>query len=158
MNNQDFNNNQGFAPQNQPEQNQGFAPNQGYAPNQGFAPNQGSAPNQGFNQDQAPADPFAPQFAAPVDPKITEGEKKAGTSKKLGIIGLIVGLLCCGPAGIVLDILAIVNAVNSKDLLGCEHPDAKTGKICGIVGIALSVASTIVSIASGVIASLAEFM
>lgn len=139
MNNQDFNNNQGF--ENQPEPNQ----------------NQKSAPEQGF-ENQAPADPFAPQFADPVDPKITEGEKKANSSKILGIIGLVVGLVCCGIAGIVLDIVALVNASTSKNLLGYEHQDAKTGKICAIVGIVIAVVSSIISIASGVISALAQLM
>ena len=116
--NQNFDNNQNFNPQN----NQGFAPNQ--AQGQGFAPN----------------------FAPPIDPRIAEGEKKAENSKLMGIIGLIVGVLCCGLIGVVLEIISFVMAKKSIDLLGYEHPDAKTGKICALIGLILAIIRIVVII------------
>lgn len=60
---------------------------------------------------------------------------RSNTPTILGIIGIIVGLLCCGPAGIVLGVISILQA-------------RKTGQsqTLGIVAIVASVIGMIINI------------
>ena len=106
--------------------------------------------NAQFNPDYSYMQNSAPQ----KDEQTVQGEKKASSSKILGIIGLVVGLACCGPIGIVLDIISLVMASTSKTLLGYEHADAKAGKICSIVGIVISALTVIAYIVYFVLAIL----
>ena len=123
MNNQNFDNNQDFNNQNtSAESNQNFTDQ-----------------NEQFNPDYS----YMQSVPTQKDEKTAEGEKKASTSKILGIVGLVVGLACCGVAGLVLNIISIVMASTSKALLGYEHSDAKTGRVCSIIGIVISVLSVI---------------
>lgn len=101
-----------------------------------------------FNNDPQNNQGFDPNFAPAPDPKVTEGEKKASTSKTLGIIGIVVGLMCCSIAGVVLDIISLTMASTSRALLGYEHNDAKVGKICSIIGLVIAGLGFIVNIAS----------
>jgi len=59
---------------------------------------------------------------------------RSNTPTILGIIGIVIGLLCCGPAGIVLGIVSIVQA-------------RKTGQsqTLGIVAIVASVVGMIIT-------------
>ena len=69
--------------------------------------------------------------------------KTASSAQTLGIVGLVISLICCPLVGIILGILAISRASNAKNLLGYESPEAKTGRICGIVAIILGALSII---------------
>lgn len=101
-----------------------------------------------FNNDPQNNQGFDPNFATEPDPKAVEGEKKASTSKTLGIIGIVVGLMCCSLAGVVLDIISLTMANTSRALLGYEHNDAKVGKTCAIIGLVIAGIGFIVNIAS----------
>lgn len=65
----------------------------------------------------------------------TPNDPSANSAQTLGIIGLIVSLVCCRIAGIVLGILAINKAKSSRMRFGYELPEARTGRICGILAI-----------------------
>lgn len=80
-------------------------------------------------------------------------------AKTFGLIGLIISLLCCPLAGIVLGILAVLRAKDSKNEMGFLSSDASTGRVLGIVAIvigALSMLSSAVTIIMGVMAGLLE--
>lgn len=79
----------------------------------------------------------------PLINNTAHANKEASTAQTLGIVGLVVSLICCALAGIILGILAISRAGKAKNLLGYESPEAKTGRICGIVAIILGTLSMI---------------
>ena len=95
------------------------------------------------SQDFTPDWGFEQNQPAVIDEKTSEAKKKAKTSMILGIIGLVLVITCCGIVGIVLNIISLVMASNSKKALGYEHSDATVGKICSIVGLVISVLSII---------------
>ena len=118
MNNQDFDNKDFNIQENEVQNNQGFEPDWGF--------------------EQTP-----PHLE---NEKVAEAEKKAKNSMILGIVGLVVDISCCGIVGLVLNIISLVMAKNAKSILGYEHPDAKTGKICSIIGLVISALTIIVYI------------
>ena len=93
-----------------------------------------------------------------VDAKTKLGIEKAKKSKTMGIIGLVVGLGCCGIAGIIFAIIGISAANDSRIILGYEHPDAKTGKICAIVALVAVVAGILISLVTGGVAFVTELI
>ena len=93
-----------------------------------------------------------------VDAKTKLGVEKAKKSKTMGIVGLVVGLACCGIAGIIFAIIGLTSAKDSQTILGYEHPDAKTGKICSIVAIIAVAAGILISAISGGVAMIAELI
>ena len=151
MNNPNFDNNQGLNAGLNAEPTPSFNSGLDTGLNSEFTPKSSdSEANKNFTQQSKQ---FTPDYTyqatdAPVkDDKTIEGEKKASTSKTLGIIGLIMDVTgCCGLVGLVLNIISLVMASTSKALLGYEHADAKTGKICSIIGIVVAALSVIVSI------------
>lgn len=108
--------------------------------------------NQNFNQ-TANVNPTT-ITPPPVGPKTAEGIQKAYSSKTLGILSIIVGLLCCRIASIVLGVIAISYASTSTEILGFEHPDAKTGKGCGIAGLVIAAVTLVLSLTYGIIMAL----
>ena len=79
-------------------------------------------------------DPFfdmTPDIPTPVD---TAGKN----AKILGIVSLIVSACCCGLIGIVLAILSLYFASQSKRLLGTVTNDAETGKILSIISLVIA--------------------
>ena len=86
----------------------------------------------------------------------TPNDPVANSAQTLGIVGLIVSIVCCALAGLILGIIAVSKAKMSRLTLGYEVPEARTGRICGIIAIVISIISmvasviyTIVSIALG---------
>jgi hypothetical protein len=93
-------------------------------------------------------------FGPQIEPDV-HGPK----AKTFGLIGLIISLFCCPLAGIVLGILAVLRAKDSKNEMGFLSGDASTGRVLGIVAIvigALSMLSSAVTIIMGVMAGLLE--
>lgn len=71
-------------------------------------------------------------------------QSKAQTSMVLGICSIVIGFCCCGPVGIGLAIAAIVMGKNAS---GAPNPGpARTGLICGIVGLVLSILGMILNV------------
>lgn len=85
-----------------------------------------------------------PNFASPADQKTAEGERMAANSKVLGIIGLITGIIGFGLVSAIINVLGLVMANNAKILLGYEHSDAKTGRVCATVGLVLAAVGFVV--------------
>lgn len=76
-------------------------------------------------------------------------EKSANTSKILGIVG-IVAALCCTYAGLACGIIGLVKAMKILGMPDASEKalaDAKVGKICGIVAIAIAGITIIANIA-----------
>ena len=67
----------------------------------------------------------------------TPNDPSANTSQTLGIVGLLVSFFCCGLAGIIMGIIACSKAKASAMTLGFEVPEARTGRVCGIIAIVL---------------------
>lgn len=86
---------------------------------------------------------------------------KAKASMICGIIGIVlcvIGWCCCiGYAGIPLAIIAIVLAMMSKSETGGELTGpAKTGLICGIVGLVLLILGFVIGFIIGFAGAFAE--
>ena len=116
----------------------------GYSvPTAGYAP----PPPPGYPPGGMPPPPGTAGYPNPVAygaPAQADQSGKATTSMWLGISSIALGL-CCPLVGIGLGIAALVvgNKVNDPALLG----KAKTGRICGIIGIVISIINAFVGIA-----------
>ena len=86
----------------------------------------------------------------------TPEDPSANTARTLGIIGLIVSIFgCCGvPAGLVLGIIALVKAKRSCATLGFEVPEARTGRICGLLAIIFTVVALVICLIINILAEL----
>lgn len=112
------------------------------APQQPVSPY--ATPQQPFGGPAAPATPYGSQPGAPVPPYGVVPSMQAapaGSGKATGalVCGILAIVLCAAPiVGIVLGIVAIVMAGSYLKGFG---PDgrAKAGRICGIIGIVLSI-------------------
>jgi hypothetical protein len=92
------------------------------------------------------SNPYTPGSALPpggaVPPDLA---KKAGNIQLMGIIAIVCGLCCCGPVGIILGVVTMVQAPPVlADLARMGNPaelvsKVNTGKICGIIGLVLGV-------------------
>ena len=69
----------------------------------------------------------------------TPNDASANSAQTLGIVGLIVSIICCQIAGLILGIIAVSKAKMSRLTLGYEVPAARTGRICGIIAIVISI-------------------
>ncbi|MDR0984556.1 MAG: hypothetical protein LBL93_06095 [Ruminococcus sp.] len=87
-----------------------------------------------------PGGPISENDKYLLDMKIAQ--QSAKTSKILGILSIILGLLT-GIIGLILGILAITNASKAEKISYAK--DSKIGKICGIIGVIISVAVIILS-------------
>ena len=67
-------------------------------------------------------------------------------AKIFGIVSLIVAFCCCGVIGIILAVVALVCASNSKRLMGQVTKDAELGKILAIIAIVVGVLSLLSSL------------
>ncbi len=65
----------------------------------------------------------------------TPNDPSANTAQTLGIVGLLISFFCCGLVGIIMGIIACSKAKMSRMALGFEVPEARTGRICGIIAI-----------------------
>ena len=77
----------------------------------------------------------------------TPNDPNANSAQTLGIVGLIVSIVCCALAGVIMGIIACGKAKTSRMTLGFEVPEARTGRICGILAIvfgALSMAGSLI--------------
>lgn len=82
--------------------------------------------------------PYDQQYPQPQQEPVSDG--KATGALVCGIISLFV-------AGLILGIIAIVLASQSKKELGYELPQAKAGKICGIIALAFAGLAVILGVA-----------
>jgi hypothetical protein len=80
-------------------------------------------------------------FGPQIEPDV-HGPK----AKTFGLIGLIISLFCCPLAGIVLGILAVLRAKDSKNEMGFLSSDASTGRVLGIVAIVIGALSMLLSL------------
>ena len=71
----------------------------------------------------------------------TPNDPNANSAQTLGIVGLIVSIVCCALAGLIMGIIACSKAKTSRMTLGYEVPEARTGRICGIIAIVLGALS-----------------
>jgi len=69
----------------------------------------------------------------------TPNDASANSAQTLGIVGLIISIVCCRIAGLILGIIAVGKAKTSRLALGYEVPEARTGRVCGIIAIVISV-------------------
>lgn len=90
----------------------------------------------------AQPDPNQPPFdGAPVQ----QPDPKGQSAQTMGIIALV-GLFFCQIVSIVCGFLAMNNAKASFQMLGYESGPAKTGKICGMIGLILGALSVVISL------------
>ena len=93
-----------------------------------------SGPTQGTDQGEC-----GPRINIPHHFYISEqqdlAKRKASTSLTLGIIGLALALFGTVLGGIVLGIIAIIKSNTSKKLYPTPFPEAKAGKVLGILAI-----------------------
>lgn len=89
-----------------------------------------------------PYAPGTPGMGGVVPPDLA---KKAGNMQLMGILSIVIGFCCCGVVGAILGIMVVTQAggvLASLQQYG-SPPDlvgkVNTGKICGIIGIVLSV-------------------
>jgi len=66
--------------------------------------------------------------------------KLAASAKTQGVLGLILSIFCCPIVALILGILAVSRAKTAKVMLGGDLPEGKTGRVCGIIAIVLSLA------------------
>ncbi len=83
--------------------------------------------------EQGPSVNVPPHFY--VNEQQMQAKRKASTSLTLGIVGLVLSLLVTPLVGIILGIIAIVKSNTSKKLYPTPFPEARTGKILGILAI-----------------------
>lgn len=69
----------------------------------------------------------------------TPNDPTANSAQTLGIVGLIISIMCCGIAGLILGLLAVSKSKMSRLSLGFEVPEARTGRVCGVIAIVLSI-------------------
>ncbi len=81
----------------------------------------------------------------PMDDVSMRASKLAASSKTLGILGIVLSIICCPLVGLILGIMAANRAKTAKMMLGYDLPEAKTGRICGIIAILICIASMIFS-------------
>ena len=77
-----------------------------------------------------------------------EADKRANTTKILGIVSIVCSF-CCTYAGLIVGIIGLVkvNKLSAfPELSPSAQSDAKIGKICSIIGIAISVVTIIFNI------------
>ena len=94
-------------------------------------------------------------YVPPIDPNACfnggqgyapeEGKKKASEAQMLGVIALI-GLALSGVLGIIFGILAISSANRSRTLVGFDLPEAKHGRIFGMIGLIGSIFGVLLNI------------
>ena len=142
QNNQNEQNNRNHSQWNDPQSNNQWNGQQGGQWNgqQGGQWNgqQGGNP-WGYNQNG-----YVPPITnTPFDQQ--KPQKDSSTAQTLGIVGLILALICSPLVGIILGIMAITRAKSSSQLLGYELPEAKTGRICGIIAIIAAIANMILN-------------
>lgn len=130
----------------------GANPNQGNAGQTFYTtpPNQGNAyqNNSTYQYQYASQNPdpnasfYCPQgvYQPPVP------DPKGSSAQTLGIIALI-ALLFCQIVSIVCGAIAMSRAKASRNLLQYETQAAKTGRICGLIGLILGIVSTVLAIA-----------
>lgn len=66
--------------------------------------------------------------------------KLAASAKTQGILGLILSIFCCPIVALILGAMAIGRAKTARVMVGGDLPEGKTGRICGIIAIVLSLA------------------
>lgn len=84
-----------------------------------------------------------PYYGNYVDPRIQEARTKATNAQTYGIIALI-GLFTVGILSIIFGILSINSAKKSRMMLGYELPEAKIGRILGMISLIVSIALAVI--------------
>ncbi len=62
----------------------------------------------------------------------------AASAQTLGVIALILSFFVCPLVGLILGVMAMNRAKKSTAELGFECAEAKTGRICGLIGVIIS--------------------
>lgn len=75
--------------------------------------------------------------------------KLASSAKTMGIISLVISIFCCPLVSLIMGFIAIARARTARVMLGGDLPEGKTGRICGIIAVVLSVAWIIFICAMG---------
>lgn len=93
-----------------------------------------------FEEKPQGSDPFAPPPVQMPSPAHALGVQRGRTSRTVGITGVVLSVVCCclPVVGLVLGIIAVVQAQLSKKALGQTTPEASVGLVCGIIAIVLS--------------------
>lgn len=107
----------------------GQNPNQGWQYGNQYNPN-GYPPNNGYG------------FYPPIQNQPDNAAKNAQT---FGIVALI-GLFFCQLLSIIFGAMAMSNAKKSAIALGHECSEARTGRICGLVGLILGIGSIVLAV------------
>ena len=84
-------------------------------------------------------------FGNPFDPRMVDAQSKARSAQTFGIVALV-GLFTLQILSIIFGILAMQSAKKSRMLLGYELPEAKTGRILGLVSLIISIVSIALTI------------
>ena len=79
-----------------------------------------------------------PPIQMPGDNNNNAGVAEAHSAQTLGIVGLVLAILGCNLVGLILGILAVTKSKTAARLAGCDLPEGRTGRICGIASIAIS--------------------
>lgn len=120
---------------------------------------QGGQPPQDFGRSQEAkgafengqtswSNPGTPWSNVPPSPN----DPNANSAQTLGIVGLIVSIVCCALAGLIMGIIACSKAKTSRMTLGYEAPEARTGRICGIIAIVMAALRMVGSVIYAILA------
>ena len=114
--------------------------------------------NQGNFSPYGQFDPFAnTPFQDPYGMNRAMGLRKAASAKNFGIAALILSVLSLflSPLiGLVLGIVAIVNASSAEKMLGYQVPDSKSARTMGILSIIIVSVVFVLSFIAGILLAL----
>ena len=132
-----------YDPNNERRNEQEQEPNQGAQPgshNYSFDPN-GQGPNQSWQY----GNQYNPNGYGHYPPIYDQPDSAAKNAQIFGIVSLI-GLFFCQILSILFGAMAMSNAKKSAITLGRECSEAKTGRICGLVGLILGIGSIVLTV------------
>ena len=122
---------------NQPNQNNAPEGNSAGQSTGGFA-----TPNPG--QYQFDPQPQPNPYTTYTAPK---SDNYGSSAQIMGILAIVLSIVCCSVVGIVLGLMAMSRAKRSVVDMGFETSEAKTGNICGIIGLVIGIVGTLASLA-----------
>ena len=110
--------------------------------------------NNDFNNGQ-PNDPQNNQQMPPINQTWNnQPAPDASSAQTQGIVALVLAVLGCNLIALIIGILAITKAGNIARTAGYMPPEARTGRICGIIAIVIAGLYIVLGIVMGVLTAL----
>ena len=95
------------------------------------------------DQNKYQFDPQPTAYTPYVQPKT---DTLGSSAQIMGILAIVLSFVCCPIVGIVLGAIAMSRAKRSRMEMGYETGEAKTGNICGIIGLVWGIVATLLSL------------